>query len=243
VILVRSILFNLLFYLGTGILCVLGLPVLLMTRRAGAKFGHDWGLWTLWLASWSVGLRYRVIGREHLPAGPSIIAMKHQSAWDTFAAAALFEDPAIVIKRELRVIPFYGWYLRKAGMIFVDREVGTAALRRMLTDARRAVAEGRPILIFPEGTRTKVGANAPYHPGVGALVRDLKLPLVPVALNSGLYWGRRHFLKRPGTITVEILPPLSPDKERRLLTETLRDRIEAATTRLVTAASAGAACG
>ncbi len=237
-ILARSILFNLLFYLGTGILCVLGLPVLLMTRRTGARFGHYWGLWTLWLAGWSVGLRYRVEGREHLPAGPSIIAIKHQSAWDTFAASALFDDPAIVIKRELRGIPFYGWYLRKAGMIFVDRGVGTVAMRRMLTDARRAVAEGRPILIFPEGTRTEVGVTAPYHPGVGALMRDLRLPVVPVALNSGLFWGRRHFLKRPGLITVEILPPLAPGHERRQLTEALRERIEAATARLVAAARA-----
>jgi 1-acyl-sn-glycerol-3-phosphate acyltransferase len=233
VILLRSILYNALFYLGTVILCVLGLPILLGPRRGGAWFGHVWAQWALWLVGWTVGLHYEVRGREHLPPGPAIIAMKHQSAWDTFAAAALFDDPAIVIKRELLAIPFYGWYLRKAGMIGIDRDVGAAAMRRMLISARTAVAEGRPILIFPEGTRTAVGADAPYHPGVGALVRDLKLPLVPVALNSGLFWGRRRFLKRPGRIVVQILPPLPPGIDRRRVTGELRGRIEAETARLV----------
>jgi 1-acyl-sn-glycerol-3-phosphate acyltransferase len=232
-ILLRSILFNALFYLSTVILCLLGLPVLLATRRAGAYFGHYWSLFTLWLATWTVGLRYEVRGREYLPAGPAIIAIKHQSAWDTMAAAALFDDPAIVVKRELFAIPFYGWYLRKAGMIGIDRELGAAAIRRMLKAARAAVAQGRSIVIFPEGTRTPVGSDAPYQPGVGALVRDLKLPLVPVALNSGLFWGRRHFLKRPGRIVVEILPPLLGEVDRHRITDELRARIETATARLV----------
>ncbi len=156
-ILLRSILFNGLFYTGTVIFCILGLPVLLATRRIGGYFGHYWALWTLWLATWTVGLRYEVRGRKNLPAGPAIIAIKHQSAWDTFAAAALFEDPAIIVKRELLAIPFYGWYLRKAGMIGIDRDIGAAAMRRMLKAARAAVAQGRSILIFPEGTRTPVG--------------------------------------------------------------------------------------
>jgi 1-acyl-sn-glycerol-3-phosphate acyltransferase len=238
VIVARSILFNALFYLGTFIACVLGLPVLLLTRRIGGYFGHYWALWTLWLAGWTAGIRYEVRGREHLPAGPSIIAIKHQSAWDTFAASALFDDPAIVIKRELLRIPFYGWYLWKAGMIGIDRELGAAALRRMIIEAREAVAQGRPILIFPEGTRTPVGAVTDYHPGVAALVRDLKLPLVPVALNSGLFWGRRAFFKRPGLIVVEILPPFGGEIDRRRITEELRARIEAATARLIAEAKA-----
>lgn len=235
-ILLRSILFNVLFYLGTGILCVLGLPVLLGPRKLGGWWGRFWARLTLWLLGWTVGLRHEIRGRENLPAGPAIIAIKHQSAWDTFAASALFDDPAIVLKRELLRIPFYGWYLWKAGMIGVDRDVGAASLRRMLRKAREAVAEGRPILIFPEGTRTPVGADAPYQPGVGALVRDLKLPLVPVALNSGVFWRKRHFLKRPGRIVMEILPPLPPDTDRRRVTEELRARIESATARLVTEA-------
>jgi 1-acyl-sn-glycerol-3-phosphate acyltransferase len=243
VIWLRSLAFNVLFYLATAVAAVLGLPVLAMSRRAGARFGRDWARATLWLAGWCVGLRHEMRGRENLPDGPAIIAMKHQSAWDTFAAAALFDDPAIVVKRELLAIPFYGWYLGKAGMIGVDRELGAAAMRRMLRAARAAAAEGRSILIFPEGTRTRVGTEAPYHPGVGALARDLQLPLVPVALNSGLYWGRRHFLKRPGRIVVEILPPFAAGDDRRWIAEALRARIEAATARLVAEAKIGRACG
>jgi len=233
VILARSILFNALFYLGTVVACILGLPVLLMPRRVAAGFGHYWALWTLWLAGWSAGLRYEVRGRANLPPGPAIIAMKHQSAWDTFAASALFDDPAIVVKRELFRIPFYGWYLRKAGMIGIDRGSGAGALRGMLAEARRAAAQGRPILIFPEGTRTPVGSSAPYHPGVALLARELKAPVVPVALNSGLFWGRRAFRKRAGLIVVEILPPLSQEMPARHIADQLRDRIEEATGKLV----------
>jgi 1-acyl-sn-glycerol-3-phosphate acyltransferase len=239
VIWLRSLGFNLLFYLLTGIAAVMGLPWLLASRRAAARFGHHWSKAMLWLAGWSVGLSYELRGRERLPPGPAIIAMKHQSAWDTLAAMALFDDPAIIVKHELMMIPLYGWYLRRAGMVAIDRTLGPAAMRRMLKAARRAMAEGRSILIFPEGTRTRVGADTPYQPGVGALVRDLRLPLVPVALNSGLYWGRRHFLKRPGRIVVEILPPLEPGGDRHRITAELRDRIEAATARLVAAARCG----
>jgi len=238
VIVLRSILFNLLFYLGTAVVCIAASPLLLAPRRFNAAFGHYWARGALWLASWTVGVRYEVRGREHLPAGPAIIALKHQSAWDTLAAAGLFDDPAIIVKHELLAIPFYGWYLRKAGMIGIDRDVGAAAMRRMLVKARAAVARGRSILIFPEGTRTPVGANAPYHPGVGALVRDLKIPLVPVALNSGLFWGRRRFLKRPGLVVVEILPPIVGEIDRRRITDKLRRRIEAATARLIAASGA-----
>lgn len=238
-IVLRAVLYNFLFYAVTVILALLGLPILLASRRAGAWFGQFWARLTLWLLGWTVGLRYQVKGRENLPPGPCIIAVKHQSAWDTFAVSAVFEDPAIVLKRELLAIPFYGWYLAKAGMIGVDRTAGAASLRAMLAAARKAIAIGRPIVIFPEGTRVKVGEQGAYHPGVAALYRDLGLPLVPVALNSGLFWGRRQFLKRPGRITFEILPPIPPGMDRRRVTAELGRRIEEATARLVAAASGG----
>jgi 1-acyl-sn-glycerol-3-phosphate acyltransferase len=233
VIFLRAMLFNFLFYSATAVLALLGLPVLLGSRRTGAWFGQFWARMTLWLLGWTVGLRHEVRGWENLPSGPSIIAVKHQSAWDTFAVSAIFKDPAIVLKRELLAIPFYGWYLRKAGMIGVDRMAGAATLRTMLVAARNAVAEGRPIIIFPEGTRVKVGEQGAYHPGVAALYRDLGLPLVPVALNSGLFWGRRQFLKRPGLITFEILPALPPGLDRRKVAAELGRHIEEATARLV----------
>jgi len=165
-----------------------------------------------------------------------LIAVKHQSAWDTFAVAAIFDDPAIVLKQELIWVPFYGWYLWKAGMISVDRKAGAGALRRLVADGARAVALGRPIVIFPEGTRTAPGTHRPYQPGVAALYRHLDVPLVPVAINSGVFWGRRHFLKRPGRIVVEILPAIPPGGDRKAVMAELEAQIEGATERLVTEA-------
>ncbi len=238
-ILLRSLAFNLALYLFTLVEAIAGLPVLLLPRRLACRFGCAWAGAVLRLCALTVGLSYEVRGREHLPRGSAIIAMKHQSAWDTFAVAALFPDPAIVLKQELMWIPFYGWYLRKAGMIGIDRQGGAAALRKLVTSAERAVALGRPIVIFPEGTRTAPGTRRPYQPGVAALYRQLGVPLVPVAVNSGMFWGRRSFLKRPGRIIVEILPPIPPGGERKAVTAALEARIEAATERLV--AEAGGA--
>src|SRR6185437_7916480 len=118
-------------------------------------------------------------------------------------------------------------------MIGIDRSAGAAALKAMLAAAGRARDQGRPILIFPEGTRTAVGTRIPYQPGVAALYRQLRLPLVPVAVNSGLFWGRRRFIRRPGRIIVEILPALPPGSDRRAILRLLEERIEAATDRLV----------
>ena len=229
----RSLAFNLLLYLVTAIQAIAGLPVLLTSRRSAYRFGRAWADAILRLCAAVAGLGYEVRGREHLPRGPAIIAMKHQSAWDTFAVAVIFDDPAIVLKRELLWIPFYGWYLRKAGMIAIDRKAGAQALRRLVAAAERAVAQGRPLVIFPEGTRTAPGTHRPYQPGVAALYRQLDLPLGPVAVNSGVFWGRRRFLKRPGRIIVEILPPIPPGGERREVMAELARRIEGASERLV----------
>jgi 1-acyl-sn-glycerol-3-phosphate acyltransferase len=239
--LLRSLAFNLALYLFTAVEAILGLPVLLLSRRWGSYFGCSWAASVLWICRWTVGLGHEVRGAENLPNGPAIIAMKHQSAWDTFAVAAIFRDPAIVLKRELIWVPFYGWYLWKAGMIAVDRKAGAGALRRLVAAGQRAAALGRPIVIFPEGTRTAPGTRRPYHPGVAALYRQLGLPLVPVAVNSGVFWGRRSFRKRPGRITVEILPPIPPGGDRRAVMVELENRIETATARLVAEAEAGLA--
>jgi 1-acyl-sn-glycerol-3-phosphate acyltransferase len=233
VIFLRSAAFNLALYLFTAVEAIAGLPVLLLPRRLACRFGCAWAAAVLRLCAAIAGLSHELRGRENLPKGPAIIAMKHQSAWDTFAVAALFPDPAIVLKQELLWIPFYGWYLSKSGMIGIDRKAGAAALRKLIAAAERAVAEGRPIVIFPEGTRTAPGTRRPYQPGVAALYRQLGVPLLPVALNSGLYWGRRSFLKRPGRIVVEILPPIAPGGERRAVMAELETRIETATERLV----------
>lgn len=231
----RSLLFQCLFYLWTTICAFAGLPFLLLPRLWMMRFGTGWSRGALWLLKVSVGLDHEIRGREHLPAGPVLIAMKHQSAWDTFAAPVLFHLPAMVIKRELGFVPFYGWYALKAGMIPVDRSGGGKALLRMVEDCKKALADHRPILIFPEGTRSAVGAAVRYQAGVAALYSALGVPVVPVAVNSGLFWGRRAFTKRPGRITVEILPPIAPGGERRAVLKELERRIESATAALVAA--------
>jgi 1-acyl-sn-glycerol-3-phosphate acyltransferase len=233
----RTLLFQLAFGLWTTVLGIAFLPLLLAPPLAMMRFGTFWSAGTLWLLRVCVGLDFEIVGREHLPPGPALIAMKHQSAWDTFAAPVIFRNVALVIKRELGWIPFYGWYALKAGMIPIDRSGGAGALKRMVAASEKALAAGRPVLIFPEGTRSAVGACTAYQPGAVALYRQLGVPLVPVAVNSGLYWGRRHFLKRPGRITVEILPAIAPGGERRAVMAELENRIETATARLVAAAS------
>lgn len=234
----RSLAFNAALYLFTALQAIAGLPVLLLPRRTAYRFGRAWAAAILRLCAIIAGLDYQVRGREHLPKGPAIIAMKHQSAWDTFAVAVVFDDPAIVLKQELLWIPFYGWYLRKSGMIAIDRKAGAPALRKLVAAGARAAEQGRPLVIFPEGTRTAPGTHRPYQPGVAALYRQLDLPLVPVAVNSGVFWGRRSFLKRAGRITIEILPPIPAGGERRQVMEELERRIETATERLLREASA-----
>jgi 1-acyl-sn-glycerol-3-phosphate acyltransferase len=169
--------------------------------------------------------------------------MKHQSAWDTLILPVVLGDPAVVLKRELLLLPFYGWYARRAGSIAIDRKGGAAALRTMVAAARAAAAMGRPIVIFPEGTRTAPGERRPYHPGVAALYRSLGLPVVPVAVNSGLFWGRRAFMKRSGHITLAFLDPIPPGLPRRRLMQELEARIEAATAELEREAAGGYAAG
>jgi 1-acyl-sn-glycerol-3-phosphate acyltransferase len=227
----RALLFNLAFWTDTALLGVLGLPFLLTPRRTAMHFGRFWAQTVLALLKLIVGLDGEIRGREHIPPGGCLIAMKHQSAWDTLILPPLLGDPAVVIKRELQFVPFYGWYATRAGSIFIDRKGGAGALRRMIAATRQAIAMGRPVVIFPQGTRTAPGQSveaAPYQPGVAALYRELAVPLVPAAVNSGLYWGRRAFVKRPGRIVLEFLEPIPPGLPRREVMAMLETRIEAA---------------
>ncbi len=232
----RAVVFNLAFYTWTAILGTIGLPLLLAPRRAAMRFGRLWSQGVLLLLRAIVGLDYRVVGRDHIPAGSCIIAMKHQSAWDAIALPVVLDDPAPVVKKELLIVPFYGWYMARAGAIAIDRKAGAAALRPMLGKARQVAAERRPIVIYPQGTRVAPGMTAPYQPGVYGLYQALSLPLIPAAVNSGLFWGRRSFWKRPGRITLEFLDPIPPGWPRRRLMEELELRIETATAALERAA-------
>lgn len=229
---VRALAFNLAFVGWTALLGTIGLPVLLAPRRAAMGFGRLWSRGVLFLLRAIVGLDHEVRGLDRVPAGGCLVAMKHQSAWDAIVLPVVLGDPAVVIKRELMLLPFYGWYAARAGSITIDRKAGAGALRRMVAAARPAAAAARPIVIFPQGTRVAPGASVPYQSGVAALYQALALPLVPAAVNSGLYWGRRSFAKRKGRIRLEFLDPIPPGRPRRRLMAELEQRIETATAAL-----------
>lgn len=230
----RAALFNALFIALTVAMGLGGLPLLLLHRRHAVRAVRVWARLVLALLDRIVGLRVRVIGAERLPtAGPALIAAKHQSAFDTIVWLALLPDAAYVLKRELLAIPLYGWFARHIGMIGVDRNAGTSAMRALIRDAEAALAAGRQIVIFPEGTRTAPGSSRPYQPGVAALYARTTIPAIPVATDSGRFWGRRAFLKRPGVITIELGEPIPPGLDRKAFLATLRDRIEPASLALL----------
>ncbi|HML42407.1 MAG TPA: lysophospholipid acyltransferase family protein [Hyphomicrobium zavarzinii] len=232
-LLLRSYLFALAFYVTTALFLVLGSWLLLGPRRwamAGLKL-H--AIVSVWLLRVIAGTRLEVRGREKLPKGAYLVVSKHQSAWDTFGLVPLFRDPAIVLKDELKWIPFYGWFCVKFEHILVKRDKAAKALKQMISDAQSRAAEGREIVIFPEGTRQAPGAPPDYKPGYVALYEALELPCVPLALNSGLFWPRRQLVRHPGTIVVEFLDPIPAGLPRKEFRAMLEARLEAASQRLV----------
>lgn len=229
----RSLTFSLLFYLWTGIVAFALVPTLALPRRVLVRGQTLWALGILALLDHVARIGVEVRGAAHLPDGPAIIASKHQSVWDTLIYHVVVKDPAIVMKRELLAIPLYGWYCRKSAMIAVDRRGGAGALKALLGAARHALSERRAIVIFPEGTRGAVGQRVDYQPGVAALYTKLGVPVVPVAVNSGLFWPRRRLVRGPGTVTLAFQPPIAPGLERTAFMAELRNRIESATDQLV----------
>jgi 1-acyl-sn-glycerol-3-phosphate acyltransferase len=229
----RSIVFNILFYLNLTVQLIGALPTLVMPRIAILKVATFWGRTNLWLLRVVCGIRFECRGFEKIPRGPLLVASKHQSLWETFALLGLFADPAYILKRELLWIPFFGWYAWKARMIPVDRGKRSQALAAMTEHARIALAQGRQIVIFPEGTRRSPGAEPSYKFGVAHLYGETGIACLPVALNSGLFWPRRSFLRYPGTIVVEILDPIAPGLDKAAFAARLQSEIETATARLI----------
>jgi len=228
----RSAAFNLAFYTMSVAAVIAATPALFMPRRFTHGAIRWWSRTTLWLLRVLAGTNCEVRGK--LPDGAVLVASKHQSMWDTIAMTAILDRPAMVLKRELLWIPFYGWYAQKARMIAIDRGAASQAIRRLIAQGKAALAEKRPIVIFPEGTRSAPGAKLDYKPGVAALYRQLDIDCVPAAVNSGLFWGRRGFLRHPGTIIVEFLEPIPAGLDRKSFMETLETRVEAAAARLLT---------
>jgi 1-acyl-sn-glycerol-3-phosphate acyltransferase len=231
----RSIIFDASFYIISFVIMVIFLPLLLLPQGAIFWAGRFWVKVVMGLLKAIVGLSWRVEGVEHLPAGACVIACKHESAWETLVFHLLLDRPAIALKRELTWIPVVNLYFKRMGMVAIDRGAGASALKSLIQGARRVMAEGRPLVIFPEGTRSVHGKPGHYQVGVAALYRDLNVPVIPVALNSGLFWGRRSLIKRPGVITWQFLPPIEPGLSRAEFMETLVDRIEGACAKLTKA--------
>jgi 1-acyl-sn-glycerol-3-phosphate acyltransferase len=228
----RSALFNIAFF-GSTALLALACLVVGGSERASLAFARIWADVSAWLLKRIIGLRLAVRGRENIPDGPYVVASKHQSTWDTIMYFRLLPHPAYVVKREVRRIPVFGLIGEATGWIEVDRTGGARALSGLVRDVRAALAAGRQPVIFSEGTRTAPGERRSYQRGIAAVYLFLKVPIVPVALNSGLYWGRRSFIKRPGCVTVEFLPPILPGLDAEQFMAELEDRIETATAKLV----------
>ena len=192
--------------------------------------------WTrsdLWLLRVIAGQSFEVRGAANIPTGAAIVAAKHHSAWETMALFPILPDAIIILKKELLHIPLYGWYARRGGMVSIDRKAGASALKKLAIDAGAAMEDRAQLVIFPEGTRRSVGAPPDYKPGAIFLYQSLGVPMVPVALNSGVLWPRRRFVRYPGTVIVSFLPPIPPGLPRTEAKRRLVEAVEAETARLV----------
>lgn len=230
---VRSLLFTLWLYLSMPLFAVLLSPALLMPHRAAMGVIKLWARFVLFGLRWIAGVRVEVRGLEHRPTGPALIAAKHQGMLDVIAPFAFLDDACFVMKKELMPLPFFGWFAWKTKMIAVDRAAHAKALKDMVRQTRARLAEGRQILIFPEGTRTAPGEPADYKPGVAAIYRDVDAPCWPIATNSGVHWPAHGFKRYPGTVVFEFLPPIPAGLKRAEFMKQLESRIEDASTALL----------
>jgi len=228
----RSVLFNALFYANLIGHMIAALPTLLLPYAALHAFICSYARSSLWLLRVICDIKVEWRGIDKIPDGACIVACKHQSLWETFALYLVLRDPIYVVKRELMWVPVFGWYMRKAGIIAVDRSAGLGALARMTAQAQRQLRHPRQLVIFPEGTRRPPGAEPSYKPGVAQLYDKTGVACVPVALNSGLFWPRRSLLRLPGTVLVEVLDPIAPGLDRHAFYARVQYVLEEASTRL-----------
>lgn len=229
---IRSILFNAVYLFWVLVPTILFLWTLFLKPDVLASVVVYWQKGLAWLEKTIAGIDYRIVGAEHVPEGACIIAAKHQSAWETCKLLILFGNPSIVLKKELTYVPIWGWYAKALGLIPIDRKARAKALAKMMRIARAAAEAGRKIVIFPQGTRVRAGVRKPYKSGVAGLYLELNLPVIPMAVNSGLFWPKGAFLKKPGTVTIEFLPPIQPGLSKSAFMHTLEERLEAASDRL-----------
>ncbi|MGE0045058.1 MAG: lysophospholipid acyltransferase family protein [Hyphomonadaceae bacterium] len=212
--LIRSIVFFVWLYLSMAACASFGIPFSAFSQRGAIGVARMWARLTMWGARWIMGIKVVIEGRENIPHGASIMAMKHLSMMDTYFPFLLLDNPSVVLKQELSDLPIFGWHTQRSGAIPVARETHASALKKMLRRAREEIAKDREIFIFPEGTRQEIDAKPDYKPGVAALYRDLNVPVTPVATNTGLCWPAHGLVRRPGTVTVRILPAIPPGLSR-----------------------------
>ncbi|MFN7011571.1 MAG: lysophospholipid acyltransferase family protein [Allorhizobium sp.] len=233
-IILRSILFNTLFY-GSLILqmIVLSPYYFLAPRKKAFTIPKNWARSNHWLMEKIVGTTFTLEGLENIPKGGYILAPKHQSLWDTYALLPWLDDPVYILKRELMWIPIFGWYVARQKMIPVDRGARGKVMVKVMERAKEEMAAGRQLIIYPEGTRRPAGAEPAYKYGIARIYRDLDVPVVPVAMHPGLFWPRRKFLRFPGHFKVRILPPIEPGLDPDVFYETLVEKLEKASDELL----------
>lgn len=231
---VRSALFNILFYLNLIIQMIVFSPAyFLMPRKAAWVVPKNWVRSNHWLLKTVVGTDYVIDGLENIPQGSYIIAPKHQSFWDAYALLPHLDDPFYILKRELTWIPFFGWYVIKMRMVPINRGSRSKVMPEVMRQTKDQMKEGRQLIIYPEGTRRPVGAEPKYKFGIAKIYAELGVPVVPVAMNPGLFWPRRRFRRYPGTIRVRILPPIEPGLDPEIFMARLIEVTETATDALL----------
>ncbi|WP_297731343.1 1-acyl-sn-glycerol-3-phosphate acyltransferase [uncultured Maricaulis sp.] len=227
--LLRSLIFYIWMYGLMVVFGLIGTPLLLGPRSWARKILRVY-LKVVWFGMrWILGVTFEVRGREHLTTGGALVASKHMSMWETLAFWEILPDPAIILKRSLIYMPFFGWFAVKLGNISIDRKGGGKALKGMLRDAATRGSEGRQVLIFPEGTRVEPGESPEFKPGIAGLYKSMNKPCIPVALNSGVHLQTYCGLRKPGRIVVEFLDPIAPGLDKASFMRELHARINLAT--------------
>ena len=198
------------------------------SRKLADRGARNWSRFAIYILRKLCKIDYRILGKENLPQTPFIIACKHQSMWETVVFNILFPAPALAYKKELLRVPFYGWFLRNMSGIAVDRDGGMKAMKHLISESKKFLSNNQVIVIFPQGTRVPVGASTkdyPYQPGIAAIYSACKVPVVPVALDSGKFWPKSG-VKTPGTITLKYLPPINPGLSKDEFMQKLEEEIE-----------------
>jgi 1-acyl-sn-glycerol-3-phosphate acyltransferase len=229
----RSLLFAGVFYAVSAVVAIGLSPMLLGPRRPLILAMGWWSRFVTLMLRLICGVTVEIRGLENLPKGAALIAAKHQCMFDIFGSLGFLPDGCFVLKKELLAIPFFGWWAQRSGMIVVDREGHSGALRKLVADAKQRLGETRQLVIFPEGTRRQPGEAGDYKPGIAALYRELELPVTPLALNTGVHWAPRGILMKPGKIVFEFLPPIPPGLKRAEFMRALEGAIEPACQRLL----------